>query len=71
LPDLTVREAVVVVPLVALALFMGVASPLFTRLIEPSADALVRTVREAPSARPATPARRPSTTARAEAAVGD
>jgi NADH-quinone oxidoreductase subunit M len=71
LPDLTVREAVVVVPLVALALFMGVASPLFTRLIEPSADALVRTVREAPSARPATPARRPSTTARAEAGVGD
>ena len=71
LPDLTVREAAVVVPLVALALFMGVASPLFTRLIEPSADALVRTVREAPSARPATPARRPSTTARAEAGVGD
>src|SRR5207244_2152628 len=30
LPDLSARELVVVVPLVALALFMGVASPLFT-----------------------------------------
>jgi NADH-quinone oxidoreductase subunit M len=72
LPDLTAREAVVLLPLVALALFMGVASPLFTRLIEPSADALVRTVREAPPPRPPAPARRgPSTTVRAEAGVGD
>jgi NADH-quinone oxidoreductase subunit M len=45
LPDLRPREAAVLVPLVALALFMGVASPLFTRRIEPSADALVRRVR--------------------------
>jgi NADH-quinone oxidoreductase subunit M len=46
LPDLSLREATVLVPLVALALFMGVASPLFTRRIEPAADALVRQVRE-------------------------
>ena len=45
LADLTPREAFVLVPLVALALFMGVASPLFTRRIEPAADALVRQVR--------------------------
>jgi NADH-quinone oxidoreductase subunit M len=70
LPDLSAREAGVLLPLVALALFMGVASPLFTRLIEPSADALVRTVREqAPDARPGSPARRPGTTA--EALRGD
>jgi NADH-quinone oxidoreductase subunit M len=46
LPDLSLREAAVLVPLVVLALFMGVASPLFTRRIEPAADALVRQVRE-------------------------
>jgi NADH-quinone oxidoreductase subunit M len=70
LADLSAREAGVLLPLVALALFMGVASPLFTRLIEPSADALVRTVREqAPDARPGSPARRPGTTA--EALRGD
>ena len=45
LPDLSAREAFVLVPLVALAIFMGVASPLFTRHIEPAADALVRQVR--------------------------
>jgi len=45
LPDLSAREAFVLVPLVALAVFMGVASPLFTRRIEPSADALVRQVK--------------------------
>jgi NADH-quinone oxidoreductase subunit M len=44
LPDLNLREAAIVVPLVALALFMGVASPLFTRRIEPAADALVMQV---------------------------
>ena len=31
LPDLSAREACVLAPLVALAIFMGVASPLFTR----------------------------------------
>ena len=41
LRDLTPREWAVLVPLAALALFMGVASPLFTRKIEPAADALV------------------------------
>jgi NADH-quinone oxidoreductase subunit M len=46
LPDLSLREATVLVPLVALALFMGVASPLFTRRIEPAADALVLRVRQ-------------------------
>ncbi|MGE0456050.1 MAG: NADH-quinone oxidoreductase subunit M [Vicinamibacteria bacterium] len=41
LADLSPRELGVLIPLVALALFMGVASPLFTRKIEPSVDALV------------------------------
>ena len=45
LADLSAREAFVLAPLVVLALFMGVASPLFTRRIEPAADALVRQVR--------------------------
>jgi NADH-quinone oxidoreductase subunit M len=67
LRDLTRREALVLAPLVALALFMGVASPLFTRLIEPSAHALVRSVRErAPAPGPGAP-RRGSTTAQGEA----
>jgi len=44
LRDLSVREAVVLVPLCALALFMGVASPLFTRTIEPTVAALVHDV---------------------------
>jgi NADH-quinone oxidoreductase subunit M len=41
LSDLSPREYAVLVPLVALALFMGVASPLFTRKIEPSVSALI------------------------------
>jgi NADH-quinone oxidoreductase subunit M len=45
IPDLNRREAFILVPLVALALFMGVASPLFTKRIEPAADALVMQVR--------------------------
>jgi NADH-quinone oxidoreductase subunit M len=45
LPDLSWRESVILVPLVALALFMGVASPLFTRTIEPSVQTLVAQVR--------------------------
>jgi NADH-quinone oxidoreductase subunit M len=45
LPDLSAREAWVLGPLAALAIFMGVASPAFTRTIEPSVDALVRDVR--------------------------
>jgi NADH-quinone oxidoreductase subunit M len=47
LPDLSLREASVLLPLVVLAIVMGIASPLFTRRIEPAADALVRQVREA------------------------
>jgi NADH-quinone oxidoreductase subunit M len=46
LPDLSLREAVVLVPLVVLVIFMGVASPLFTKRIEPSAEALVRHVQQ-------------------------
>ena len=54
LADLSLREAVVIVPLVVLALFMGVASPLFTRKIEPAAYALVEHVAEhVPQARAA------------------
>jgi NADH-quinone oxidoreductase subunit M len=45
LSDLNRREAFILVPLVVLALFMGVASPLFTKRIEPAADALVMQVR--------------------------
>ncbi len=48
LPDLSLREACIVVPLVLLTLVMGIASPLFTRRIEPAADALVMQVRERP-----------------------
>jgi NADH:ubiquinone oxidoreductase subunit 4 (subunit M) len=48
---------VVLVPLVALAIFMGIASPLITRTIEPSMDNLIRQVqktrRVAPVAAPA------------------
>jgi NADH-quinone oxidoreductase subunit M len=44
LADLSPRELTVLVPLVALALVMGVASPYFTRRIEPSVDALVQHV---------------------------
>ena len=47
LRDLSAREALVLTPLVVLALFMGIASPIFTRTIEPAADALVRQVRPA------------------------
>ena len=46
LPDLSAREWVVLAPLVGLALFMGVASPSFTRYIEPSVDRLVIQLRE-------------------------
>ena len=44
LPDLSPRETAVLLPLVALAIVMGVLSPAFTRRIEPSAEALVRRV---------------------------
>jgi NADH-quinone oxidoreductase subunit M len=53
--DLTPREWVVLGPLVALALWMGVASPMFTRYIEPSVDRLVIQLQERtkPSTMPA------------------
>jgi NADH-quinone oxidoreductase subunit M len=41
LRDLDWREFAVVVPLVVLSLVMGVASPMFTRLIEPTVHALI------------------------------
>jgi NADH-quinone oxidoreductase subunit M len=56
LKDLSLREATILVPLVALALFMGVASPLFTRTIEPSVQALMRQV-QSRAPRPAAPVR--------------
>jgi len=53
LPDLSLREATVLLPLAVLAIVMGIASPIFTRRIEPAADALVRQVREATRSAPA------------------
>jgi NADH-quinone oxidoreductase subunit M len=47
LKDLDARELTVLLPLVALTLFMGVCSPLFTRTIEPSVQSLVRSVKAA------------------------
>ncbi len=41
LADLSPREWVVLAPLAALALFMGIASPLFTKTIEPAVTKLV------------------------------
>jgi NADH-quinone oxidoreductase subunit M len=58
LPDLSPREAAVLVPLAVLAIVMGVASPAFTRRIEPSVDALVRRVEE--RTRPVTTAALPA-----------
>jgi NADH-quinone oxidoreductase subunit M len=66
LKDLSPREWVVILPLVFLALFMGVASPRFTRYIEPSVDRLVLQLQERTKAAP--PA---SVTAEAAAGQGD
>ena len=68
LPDLSRREAIVLLPLVVLAIVMGIASPLFTRRIEPAADALVRQVREA--TRPAPAAAAPVATPGPETGAG-
>jgi NADH-quinone oxidoreductase subunit M len=64
LPDLSPRELAVLLPLVVLAFVMGIASPIFTRRIEPSADALVRQVREAtrPAPAPAAPTQKAAVT---------
>ena len=56
LPDLSMREFAVLVPLAVLALLMGVASPVFTRLIEPSAQVLVSDTESRRSGGPAAPA---------------
>jgi NADH-quinone oxidoreductase subunit M len=45
LRDLSAREASVLIPLVVLALVMGVASPLFTRTIEPTVERMMRELR--------------------------
>ncbi len=45
LPDVTRREATILIPLVALTVIMGIASPIFTRRIEPSVDQLIRDAR--------------------------
>jgi NADH-quinone oxidoreductase subunit M len=50
LRDLSLREAAVLVPLVVLSILMGVASPMFTRTIEPSVQRLVHERREAAKA---------------------
>jgi NADH-quinone oxidoreductase subunit M len=54
LKDLSWREALVLVPLVVLSLVMGVASPYFTRAIEPAIQSLV-VQRPLPSPPPASP----------------
>jgi NADH-quinone oxidoreductase subunit M len=56
LPDLSAREFVVLVPLVVLAIVMGVASPYFTRLIEPSVATLISETNSRAQRRPATTA---------------
>jgi NADH-quinone oxidoreductase subunit M len=65
--DLSAREWVVVAPLVALALYMGVASPYFTRYIEPSVDRLVIQLEERTKPAPA----RSVTADRTSAATGE
>jgi len=54
LPDLSARELLILAPLLALALVMGVASRYFTKTIEPSIAALVQQVEaRRPAQRPA------------------
>jgi NADH-quinone oxidoreductase subunit M len=68
LPDLSLREAVVLAPLIVLAIFMGVASPMFTRYMEPSVEALIMQTRSRTPVRPA-PARPQPGERRADQAV--
>jgi NADH-quinone oxidoreductase subunit M len=49
LRDLSLREAIILIPLVILVFVMGLASPLFTRTIEPTASVLVHQVESARS----------------------
>jgi NADH-quinone oxidoreductase subunit M len=46
LQDLSWREGALLVPLAVLAIFMGIASPVFTRTIEPTVASLVRQVKD-------------------------
>jgi NADH-quinone oxidoreductase subunit M len=46
LPDLSPREVAVLLPLVVLSVFMGIASPVFTRRIEPAANNLIQQVKQ-------------------------
>jgi NADH-quinone oxidoreductase subunit M len=55
LPDLSAREWLVLAPLAILAIFMGVASPLFTRTIEPTVHQLVTDVQKAQRTVPRAP----------------
>ena len=52
LPDLSLREWVILGPLVALALFMGVASPYFTRTMQPTVTAIVLSAKDRSVPRP-------------------
>jgi len=72
LRDLSLREAVVIGPLVALALLMGVASPMFTKKIEPTVEAIIfqvrsRTPRPAPVSPPDAARTQPTVSAVEEA----
>jgi NADH-quinone oxidoreductase subunit M len=60
LPDLSARELAVVIPMVVLAVVMGVASPLFTRLIEPSVQTLIYDTQSRATARARTVAAAPA-----------
>jgi NADH-quinone oxidoreductase subunit M len=72
LPDLSPREWAVITPVVAMAVFMGLAPTVFLNPTAPSVNKVVQRVSEAPSVRreaaPLTPAGplRPSTLARAD-----
>jgi NADH-quinone oxidoreductase subunit M len=59
LQDLSARELAIVIPLVALSLYMGIFSPQFTRTIEPAVDNLIRQVQAGQRPAPATRAENP------------
>ena len=59
LKDLSPRELAIVIPLVALSLYMGIFSPQFTRTIEPAVDNLIRQVQARQPAAPAMRAENP------------
>ena len=59
LRDLSARELLILIPLVALSLYMGIFSPQFTRTIEPAVDNLIRQVQARQPAAPTPRAERP------------